>query len=159
MRMKALKIAGVVGLVYLSFVLIFETVVLGIYQPSLEDPDGCAIEEGRKTLSTDCGIPMIKITTFDNKGESSDRMLARFRTDGKLYISAHHWTRGWYKAALKNPNVRAEISGQLQDYIAVPIEGEEFRKVSVENPIPTRMWVMMGMPPKRQILRLDPVSP
>ena len=159
MRMKALKIAGVVGLVYLSFVLIFETVVLGIYQPSLEDPDGCAIEEGRKTLRTDCGIPMIKITTFDNKGESSDRMLARLRTDGKLYISAHHWTRGWYKAALKNPNVRAEISGQLQDYIAVPIEGEEFRKVSVENPIPTRMWVMMGMPPKRQILRLDPVSP
>ena len=159
MRMKALKIAGVVGLVYLSFVLIFETVVLGIYQPSLEDPDGCAIEEGRKTLRTDCGIPMIKITTFDNKGKSSDRMLARFRTDGKLYISAHHWTRGWYKAALKNPNVRAEISGQLQDYLAVPIEGEEFRKVSVENPIPTRMWVMMGMPPKRQILRLDPVSP
>jgi hypothetical protein len=159
MRMKALKIAGVVGLVYLSFVLIFETVVLGIYQPSLEDPDGCAIEEGRKTLRTDCGVPMIKITTFDNKGESSDRMLARFRTDGKLYISAHHWTRGWYKAALKNPNVRAEISGQLQDYIAVPIEGEEFRKVSVENPIPTRMWFMMGMPPKRQILRLDPVSP
>ena len=159
MRMKVLKIAGLVGLVYLSFVLIFETVVLGIYQPSLEDPDGCAIEEGRKTLRTDCGIPMIKITTFDNKGESSDRMLARFRTDGKLYISAHHWTRGWYKAALKNPNVRAEISGQLQDYLAVPIEGEEFRKVSVENPIPTRMWVMMGMPPKRQILRLDPVSP
>ena len=159
MRIKALKIAGIVGLVYLSFVLIFETVVLGIYQPSLEDPDGCVIEEGRKTLRTDCGIPMIKITTFDNKGESSDRMLARFRTDGRLYISAHHWTRGWYKAAVKNPNVQGKISGQLQDYIAVPVEGEEFRKVSAENPIPTRMWVMMGMPPKRQILRLDPVSP
>ena len=157
--MKALKVAGVLGVIYLSFVLIFETVVLGIYQPSLEDPDGCAIEKDRKTLRTDCGIPMIKITTFDNKGESSDRMLARFRTDERLYVSAHHWTRAWYKAALKNPNVRGEISGQSQDYIAVPVEGEEFRKVSTENPIPTRMWVMMGMPPKRQILRLDPVSP
>ena len=157
--MKVLKIAGIVGLVYLVFVLKFETIVLGIYQPSFEDPGGCAIEEGRKTLRSNCGIPMIKITTFDNKGESSDRMLARFRTDGRLYVSAHHWTRGWYKAALKNPNVQGEISGQVQDYIATPIEGEEFEKVSAENPIPTMVWVMMGMPPKRQILRLDPVSP
>ena len=157
--MKVLKITVIVGLVYLVFVLIFETIVLGIYQPSFEDPGGCAIEEDRKTLRSNCGIPMIKITTFDNKGESSDRMLARFRTDGRLYVSAHHWTRGWYKAALKNPNVRGEISGQVQDYIATPIEGEEFGKVSAENPIPTTVWVMMGMPPKRQILRLDPVSP
>ena len=62
-------------------------------------------------------------------------------------------------AGLKNPNVQGEISGQVQDYIATPIEGEEFEKVSTENPIPTTVWVMMGMPPKRQILRLDPVSP
>ena len=151
--MKAFKWIGYVGLGYVVLVFLFETVFLGYYQPSFEDEGGCS------EFGQDCGIPMIKITTFNNKGESSDRMLARFRTDGRLYISAHHWTRGWYKAALKNPNVRGEISGQLQDYIAVPIEGEEFRKVSAENPIPTRMWVMMGMPPKRQILRLDPVSP
>jgi uncharacterized pyridoxamine 5'-phosphate oxidase family protein len=99
---------------------------------------------------------MIVITTTDDKGESNNTMVARFVTDGKLYVSAHHWTRGWYKAARKNPNVRGEIQGNTEDYIAVPVEGEEFKWVAAEHPLPFQVKFLMGFPPPRQILRLDP---
>ena len=153
--MKALKWLGIVGLVYVVFVILLESVFLGYLQPSFEDPSGCSIEEGQKTLGRDCGIPMIVVTTTNDKGESNETMLARFRTDGKLYVSAHHWTRGWHKAAIRNPNIKGEIQGKVNNYVAVPIEGEEFEQVASDHPIPTRIWVMMGLPPKRQILRLD----
>jgi len=155
--MKVFKWLGVVAVVYVVFVLLFESVFLGMYQPSFEDPEGCSNADGQKTLRRDCGIPMIVITTTDDKGESRDRMLARFETDGKLYVSAHHWTRGWYKAARKNPNVSIEIHGKVVDYIAVPVEDEEFERVAFEHPLPLPARFLMGFPPKRQILRLDPV--
>ena len=155
--MKAFKWLGIVGVVYVIFVVLFESVFLGMYQPSFEDPEGCSNEDGQKTLRRECGIPMIVITTTDDKGESRDRMLARFETDGKLYVSAHHWTRGWYKAARKNPNVSIEIHGKVVDYIAVPVEGEEFERVAFEHPLPLPARFLMGFPPKRHILRLDPV--
>ena len=153
--MKAFKWLGIVGVVYVIFVVLFESVFLGMYQPSFEDPEGCSNEDGQKTLRRECGIPMIVITTTDDKGESRDRMLARFETDGKLYVSAHHWTRGWYKAARKNPNVSIEIHGMVADYIAVPVEGEEFERVAAEHPLPLPVRFLMGFPPPRQILRLD----
>ena len=153
--MKAFKWLGIVGVVYVIFVVLFESVFLGMYQPSFEDPEGCSNEDGQKTLRRECGIPMIVITTTDDKGESRDRMLARFETDGKLYVSAHHWTRGWYKAARKNPNVRGEIQGKVKDYIAVTVEGEEFERVASEHPLPLPARFLMGFPPPRQILRLD----
>ena len=154
--MKALKWLGSIVLVYAIFVLLFESVILGYYQPNLEDPDGCSIMEGQKTMGRECGIPMIVITTTDNKGESKNTMVARFITDGKLYVSAHHWTRGWYKSARKNPNVRGEIQGKVEDYIAVPVEGEEFERVAAEHPLPLPVRFLMGFPPPSQILRLDP---
>ena len=153
--MKAFKWLGIVGVVYVIFVVLFESVFLGMYQPSFEDPEGCSNEDGQKTLRRECGIPMIVITTTDDKGESRDRMLARFETDGKLYVSAHHWTRGWYKAARKNPNVRGEIQGKVKDYVAVTVEGEEFERVASEHPLPLPAKFLMGFPPPRQILRLD----
>ena len=156
--MKALKWLGSIVLVYVIFVLLFESVFLGYYQPSFEDPGGCSIMEGQKTMGRECGIPMIVITTKDDKGESNSTMVARFRTDGKLYVSAHHWTRGWYKKALKNPNVKGEIQGKVKDYLAVIVEGEEFELVSSEHPLPLPVKFLMGFPPKRQILRLDPLE-
>ena len=153
--MKLFKWSGIVAVVYVVFVLLFESVFLGMYQPSFEDPEGCSNEDGQKTLRRECGIPMIVITTTDDKGESRDRMLARFETDGKLYVSAPHWTRGWYKAARKNPNVRGEIQGKVKDYIAVTVEGEEFERVASEHPLPLPARFLMGFPPPRQILRLD----
>ena len=153
--MIAFKWLGIVGVVYVIFVVLFESVFLGMYQPSFEDPEGCSNEDGQRTLRRECGIPMIVITTTDDKGESRDRMLARFETDGKLYVSAHHWTRGWYKAARKNPNVRGEIQGKVKDYVAVTVEGEEFERVASEHPLPLPARFLMGFPPPRQILRLD----
>ena len=154
--MKVFKWLGTVAVVYVIFVLLFESVFLGMYQPSFEDPEGCLNADGQKTLRRDCGIPMIVITTTDDNGESNNTMVARFITEGKLYVSAHHWTRGWYKAALKNPNVRGEIQGNVADYMAVPVDGEEFEQVAAEHPLPFSARFVMGFPPPRQILRLDP---
>ncbi len=137
--MKALKWLGIVAAFYVSFVVVFETGYLGIYQPSFEDS----------------GIPMLVLTTTDDSGKSRDRMLARMETDGKLYVSAHHWPRGWYKRALKNPNVRIKIHDMVSDYIAVPVDGEEFERVATEHPLPLPVRFLMGFPPPREILRLD----
>ena len=137
--MKALKWLGIVAAVYVSFVVVFETGYLGMYQPSFEDS----------------GIPMLVLTTTDDSGKSRDRMLARLETDGKLYVSAHHWPRGWYKRALKNPNVRIKIHDMVSDYIAVPVDGEEFERVAKDHPLPLPVRFLMGFPPPREILRLD----
>ena len=137
--MKALKWLGIVAAVYVSFVVVFETGYLGMYQPSFEDS----------------GIPMLVLTTTDDSGKSRDRMLARMETNGKLYVSAHHWPRGWYKRALKNPNVRIKIHDMVSDYIAVPVDGEEFERVATEHPLPLPVRFLMGFPPPREILRLD----
>ena len=154
--MKVFKWVGAIIVAYVIFVLLFESVFLGMYQPSFEDPAGCSNADGQNPLRRDCGIPMIVITTTDDKGDSNNTMVARFITEGKLYVSAHHWTRGWYKAALKNPNVRGEIQGNVEDYIAVAVEGEEFELVAAGFPLPFSARLLMGFPPVRKILRLDP---
>jgi hypothetical protein len=138
--MKVLKWLGVTFAVYVAFVVAFETLFLGLYQPELGNT----------------GLPMLVITTTDDSGVSRERRLARFETDGKLYVSAHHWPRGWYKRALENPNVSVEIDGVVADYLAVPVEGKEFERVAVEHPLPVRFLFVMGFPPPRDILRLDP---
>ena len=138
--MKVLKWVGVLVAVYVGFVVAFETLYLGWFQP--------------KFAST--GIPMLVITTTDDSGVSRERRLARFETDGKLYVSAHHWPRGWYSRALENPNVRVEIDAAVADYIAEPVDGEEFELVAAEHPLPLPILFLMGFPPPRDILRLDP---
>ncbi len=133
--MKVLKWVGAIVAVYVAFVVAFETLFLGLYQPKLGST----------------GIPMLVITTANG-----ERRLARLETDGKLYVSAHHWPRGWYSRALENPNVRVEIDGVVADYIAVAVEGEEFERVAAEHPLPLPILFLMGFPPPRDILRLDP---
>ena len=140
--MKVLKWVGVVVGVYAGFVVAFETLYLGWYQPKLERT----------------GIPMLVITTTDDSGVSRARRLARFETDGKLYVSAHHWPRAWHRRAIENPNVRVEIDGAVADYVAVPVEGEEFERVAAEHPVPLPIRFLMGFPPPREILRLDPTT-
>ncbi len=140
--MKVLKWVGVVVAVYAGFVVAFETLYLGWYQPKLART----------------GIPMLVITTTDDSGVSRARRLARFETDGKLYISAHHWPRAWYRRAIENPNVRVEIDGAESDYVAVPVKGEEFERVAAEHPLPLPIRFLMGFPPPREILRLDPTT-
>jgi len=138
--MKVLKWLGVIFAVYVAFVVAFETLFLGLYQPELGNT----------------GLPMLVITTTNDSGVSRERRLARFETDEKLYVSAHHWPRGWYKRALENPNVSVEVDGVVADYLAVPVEGKEFERVAVEHPLPLSFLFVMGFPPPRDILRLDP---
>ena len=126
---------------YIAFVVVFETGYLGLYQPSFEES----------------GIPMLLLTTTDADGEADSRMLARFETNGKIYVSAHHWTRGWYHRARSNPEVTARVDDSKAAYIAVPITGDEFDQVAAEHPLRFPVRVLMGFPPPRDILRLDPI--
>ena len=140
MPMKVLKWLVVNFAVYVAFVVAFEMLFLGLYQPELGNT----------------GLPMLVITTTDDSGVSRERRLARFETDGRVYVSAHHWTRGWYSRALENPNVQVEMDGAVADYIAVAVDGEEFERVAAEHPLPLQYLFLMGFPPQRDILRLDP---
>lgn len=140
--MKVLKRVGIVVGVYAILVLLFDGIFISLNQATLEGT----------------GIPMLHITTTDEAGEANRRQLARFETDGKLYVSAHHWWRGWYHRAVANPKVRIEIDGVAADYVAVPVEGAEFDQVAKDFRIGLVTRFLMGFPPPRDILRLDPAS-
>ena len=138
------RVAGIVG-IYIVFVVLFETVFLGYLQPSFERQGG--------------GIPMLEIVTTDEAGNLSKRRLARLRSSaGPLYVSAHHWTRGWYDDLVARPAVRVELDGVVEDYAAVVVTGDEFDRVVAEFPIPLFMRFLMGFPIGRDIVRLDPVK-
>lgn len=137
--MRILRLLVGIVAVYFIFVVFFEAGYLGTYQPSFEEN----------------GIPMLVLTTTNNSGESQTRMLARFETDNRLYVSAHHWTRGWYRRALENPHVQVKIDDEVSNYVAVPVQGEEFERVASQYPLPFLVRFLMGFPPSRDILRLD----
>ena len=139
--MKVVKWILISAVAYLGLVILVET-WLGVFQPTLART----------------GFPMLVITTMDPSGESSDRRLARMEIGGQIYVSAHHWPRAWYRQARENPELRATINGVTGDYIAVPVEGEEYAQVVADWPIPLRMRFLMGFAP-RSLLRLDPQSP
>ncbi len=122
---------------YVLFVLLFESVLLGYFQPDFE------------------AYPMMLLTTTDETGAEQTRKLALFETDGKLYLSAHHWPRGWFKRAMRNPRVTAEINDVSAKYLAVRVEGEEFDRVDEVHPMPLPVLFVMGFPPTRDVLRLD----
>ncbi|NWG45626.1 MAG: nitroreductase family deazaflavin-dependent oxidoreductase [Alphaproteobacteria bacterium] len=134
---------GLIGLLvaYFGLVISVET-WLAARQPSFEG----------------AGIPMLVLTTTDDAGQTYEQRLARIPLEGRIYVSAHHWPRGWYRRAVKHPEVRAEIDGVVDDYLAVRVTGEERQRVIDRFPLGLRTRFLMGFPPPRQILRLDPVS-
>jgi len=132
--MKAVKIAVIVILVYAGIVTAFESLV-GFMQPTPES-----------TLT---------ITTFDDGGAPHDRVVSRLDSGGKLYVSANHWPRSWYRRALAHPDVSATIGGVKADYRAVPIEGDEADRIDAEHPHPAWFRFVTGYPPRR-FVRLDP---
>ena len=138
--MKLLKWLGGIFSVYVIFVVLFESVLLGVFQPDFS------------------GYPMILLTSTDEAGESQTRKPALFETDEKIYLSAHHWPRSWYERALNNPDVLAEFDGIEGRYVAVEVQGEEFERVSQAHPLPLPVLFLMGFPPERDILRLDKAS-
>ncbi|MEM7218649.1 MAG: nitroreductase/quinone reductase family protein [Pseudomonadota bacterium] len=142
MRLLLKIVTGLLAF-YAAFVVVFEAGYLGWAQPSFAGN----------------GIPMMVLTTTDDAGDARSRMLAQFNTDGALYASAHHWPRGWYRRALQHPAVQVEIDGVVADYRAVSITGSEFERVAAAHPLPFMVRFLMGFPPEREILRLDPATP
>lgn len=134
--MKALKIAGIVFLVYVAIVVVFESLI-GYFQP-----------EGGDT---------VVITTFDAQGEGRERVLSGLDSGDAFYVAVNHWPRAWYRRALENPRVRVARDGETQDYLAVPVTDEEHDRVNAEHPIPIVVSILMGFAPRR-FLRLDPVA-
>ena len=132
--MRIVKILGILFLVYVAVVAIFES-LLGYYQPS---PDGTMI-----------------ITTTNNNGVRADRVLAKLETDGKLYAAANHWPRAWFHQAQENPAVSITIGEETTEHTAVLISDSEFEQVDGEYALPTFFRILTGFPP-RYILRLDP---
>ena len=140
--MKALKWGGGTLGLYALFVVIFEAGYLGYTQPSFEDS----------------GIPMLVLTTTTASGETKTTMLARITVDEKIYVSAHHWSRGWHSNALENPEVLVTIDGIRSPRRAVPVEGLEFQNAADALPLNFPVRFLMGFPLlERQILRLDEV--
>ena len=102
---------------------------------------------------------MLDITTTDAAGNRTKRRLAWFEsTEGHVYVSAHHWTRGWYHELAAKPEVSVEIDGVTADYTAAIVTGSEFGRVAAEYPLPFVARFLMGFPPERDIVRLDPAS-
>ena len=134
--MKALKIIGVVLLIYVGIVVAFES-LLGYFQPG--------------------GDYTMVITTTDEDGVSNDRVLARIVHDEKLYAAANHWPRAWFNQALENPNVQAVVNGERGDYTAVPVDEAEHKRVDDANSLGLVFRILTGFPP-RYFVRLDPRS-
>ncbi|MFL2526595.1 MAG: hypothetical protein ACJ0Q3_03810 [Candidatus Azotimanducaceae bacterium] len=138
--MKLLKVVGYLFVGYVSLVFLFEAVFLGIFQPTIES-------ERLKNLV---------MTTTDSAGHPDPRRITYVMVDQSIYVSAHHWPRAWYHQAIKDPNIVVELNDSKSDYLAVPIAGREFEAVAEAFPLPFVVRFLMGFPPQRNILRLDP---
>jgi hypothetical protein len=132
--MKALKIVGILILVYVAIVVAFESLI-GTLQPA-------------------SGSTLV-LTTFDPDGKAHDRVISRLESDGKLYVAANHWPRAWYRRALEKPEVQVARDGAKADYQAVPVAGAEHDRVESENRHGFIFKFLTGFPP-RYFLRLDP---
>ena len=131
--MKILKIISIsLVVVYVGLVILFES-WLGYSQPT--------------------NTNSLVITTFDDQ-EGKKRVLSAVNNDSKLYVSANHWPRAWYRQALSNPNVEVAYKGEKNSYLAVPIEGKEHEKLMKEHAHPLTFRILTGFPP-RYFLRLD----
>jgi len=131
--LKILKIISIsLVVVYVGLVILFES-WLGYSQPT--------------------NTNSLVITTFDDQ-EGKKRVLSAVNNDSKLYVSANHWPRAWYRQALSNPNVEVAYKGEKNSYLAVPIEGKEHEKLMKEHAHPLTFRILTGFPP-RYFLRLD----
>lgn len=134
--MKILKIVGILLVVYAGIVVLFESLI-GYFQPA-----------GQGTLV---------ITTTNDAGEASERVLSLLKSGEQLYVAANHWPREWYNQALANPNVQVTLDGEKGAYLAVSAVGEEHDRLSEEFALGMGARILMGFPP-RYFVRLDPVS-
>jgi hypothetical protein len=133
--MQIANVLLIAGLVYVGFVALMEGLI-GFIQPHMDGG--------------------VRLTTTDAQGRTSERMLAGARVDGNLYIASNHWLRGWYRQALTEPEVLADVDGVRSAYSAVPIEGEERARVSDAYRMGFILRFICGFAPSK-FLRLDPL--
>lgn len=129
-----MKILAILIGVYVVIVVVFE-LRIGIVQPDLGNT--------------------LVITTSDEDGNTHDRVITRMETGGRLYVSAHHWPRAWYRRAVANPEIEVSIDGEKKPYRGVQVTGDEYQRVATEHPRPLIGRILQGFAPRR-ILRLDP---
>ena len=132
--MKFVKIIAIVFVAYVGIVVAFESLI-GYFQPA-----------GQTTLV---------ITTTDEAGKASDRVLSRLESNGHLYVAANHWPRAWYTQALENPQVQVTLDDAKAPYLAVPVIDEEHDRVDAEHSLGPVVRILTGFPP-RYFVRLDP---
>ncbi len=131
---KPLKIAGIVLLLYVTLVIVFES-LLGYFQPA-----------NPQTLV---------IGTQDAAGDPHARVVAKLDSNGQLYVAVNHWPRAWYRQARANPEVLVDLGAGPLDYRATLIEGAEAARVNSDNPLGFGFRFLTGFPP-RYFFRLDP---
>jgi len=132
--MKIVKVVAILALVYVVIVVAFES-LLGYFQPA--------------------GATTVVISTTDDAGNKSDRVVTRIDSGGHIYIAANHWPRAWYKQALEDPNVELTIDGVKGEYVAVPVTGAEHDRVDADHPLGPMVRFLTGFPP-RKFVRMDP---
>ncbi len=132
--MKLFKILLIPIVAYAGLVALFET-WLGIAQPANE--------------------ATITITTTNGQGVAKRRVLTRVERNGRLYVSANHWPRGWYRDAIRHPRVTVDVDGEVGSYRAVKIEGAEAARINAEQPHSIGFRILTGFPPRR-FVRLEP---
>ena len=131
MKIVRITLISLIG-IYIGLVVLFES-WLGYSQPT--------------------NTNSLVITTFDSM-EAKDRVLSAVNKDGKLYVSANHWPRSWYRQTLSNPNVEVLYKGEKKPYLAVPVEGEEHDRLMIEHAHPLTFRILTGFPP-RYFIRFD----
>lgn len=132
--MKIVKILAILIGVYALIVVAFETGI-GVLQPDLGNT--------------------IVISTVDEDGDSRDRVITRLEVGGRMYVSAHHWPRAWYRRAMANPEVEITREGERKPYRAARVTGDEYDRVAAAYPRPVIGAILQGFAPRR-IVRLDP---
>ena len=131
--MKAAKLLAILVGVYVGIVVAFESLI-GFFQPTAENT--------------------LVITTNASDGSTSERVVSRLESGGKLYVAANHWPRAWYDQALENPEVEIVFAGERTQHVAVPVTGEEHDRVDRDNGLGIVFRILTGFPP-RHFLRLD----
>ena len=97
----------------------------------------------------------IVLETTDAAGTTHERVVTPIHHDGRLFVSANHWPRAWYRRALANPDVRVTRDGRTAPYRAVPVRGDERERLLDASGFPPIGYLFTGFAP-RQFLRLDP---
>ena len=98
------------------------------------------------------------ITTFGTDGAAHDRVVSALESGGNMYVAVNHWPRAWYRRLREFQMVRVTRDGEIGEYTAVVVDGDEHDQVARDNPTGIVFRILTGFPP-RYFVRLDPIAP